>query len=221
MALLLQHKTDRFHWAVWRMDETSDELIDLLPPKYKEEYGQECRQFASAQRKKEWLSVRALLYSIYPSAGRIAYSPQGKPYLVDHSAFISISHTKGYVAVMLGGSSPVGIDIERYAGRVGKVAGRFLRDDECIPSYRDDRLWGLLLHWSAKETVYKCMENPDADLRKLRLSPFFPGEEGVVHVEEYVTGMRRVFTVGYRLHSDFVLTWTEDASSAHGTLSDF
>lgn len=64
--------------------------------------------------------------------------------------------------MILSPASAVGIDIERYSSRVDRVASRFLRDDEVVLPFRGETLWSLLLHWSAKETVYKCMENPDA-----------------------------------------------------------
>ncbi len=128
----------------------------------------------------EWLSVRVLLYAMLQEDKEIGYSPEGKPYLTDHSFFISISHTKGYVAVMLASSVPAGIDIEQYAQRVHKVSDRYIRSDEQTEPYQDDMTWGLLLHWSAKEAVFKRMENADADLRKLRLTHFYSSRGGDV-----------------------------------------
>ena len=69
-------------------------------------------------------------------------------------------------------------------------------------------MWGGLLHWSAKETVFKCMKNADADLRKLCLSHFIPQKEGTFQVREYATEGQSLFSVGYRICEDFVLTWT-------------
>ena len=65
-----------------------------------------------------------------------------------------------------------------------------------------------LLHWSAKEAVFKRMENADADLRKLRLTHFIPQEEGTFQVQELVTAQQELYSVGYRICPDFVLTWT-------------
>ena len=156
----------------------------------------------------EWLSVRVLLYSMLQEDKEIGYSSEGKPYLTDHSFFISISHTKGYVAVMLASSVPVGIDIEQYAQRVHKVSDRYIRPDEQVESYLGDITWGLLLHWSAKEAVFKRMENADADLRKLRLTHFIPQAEGTFQVQELATEQQELYSVGYRICPDFVLTWT-------------
>ena len=208
MALFLQHKTDDIQWAVWKMEESLEVLLALLPDARRVFCEQELNRFVSERRKMEWLSVRVLLYAMLQEDKEIGYSPEGKPYLTDHSFFISISHTKGYVAVMLASFTPAGIDIEQYGQRVKRVYDRFIRSDERVESYQGDITWGLLLHWSAKETIFKSMENADADLRKLCLSHFIPQSEGVFQVREYATERQQLFTVGYRICPDFVLTWT-------------
>lgn len=207
MGLFLQHKTEDMQWAVWKMDEPIETLLSLLPKTLRAIYEQEMQRFTSEHRRAEWLSVRVLLYTMLKEEKQINYSPEGKPHLADSSAFISISHTKGYVAVILNATIPVGIDIEHYNQRVHRVAARFIRPDEQIEPYQGDATWSMLLHWSAKETAYKCMEQPDADLRKLCLSPFILREEGIFHVREYATVRQQLFTVGYRICPDFVLTW--------------
>lgn len=208
MALFLQHKTDDIQWAVWKMEESLETLLSLLPEARRFSCEKDLNRFVSERRKLEWTSVRALLYSMLPEDKEIAYSPDGKPYLTDHSFFISISHTKGYVAVGLSSQVSVGIDIEQYGQRVHKVFDRYIRPDEQAEAYQGDITWSLLLHWSAKEAIYKRMEDADADLRKLRLAHFVPQEEGVFQVQEFVTKDQKLYTVGYRLHPDFVLTWT-------------
>ena len=208
MALFLQHKTDDIQWAVWKMEESLEVLLALLPDARRVFCEQELNRFVSERRKMEWLSVRVLLYAMLQEDKEIGYSPEGKPYLTDHSFFISISHTKGYVAVMLASFTPAGIDIEQYGQRVKRVYDRFIRSDERVEPYQGDETWSMLLHWSAKETIFKSMENADADLRKLCLSHFIPQSEGVFQVREYATERQQLFTVGYHICPDFVLTWT-------------
>ena len=171
-------------------------------------YREGMRRFTAAHRRLEWLAVRVLLYTLSGEEKEIAYHPSGKPYLADDSASLSISHTKGNVAVILNPKTPVGIDIEQYGKRVHKVFDRFIRPDEQVEAYQGDTTWGGLLHWSAKETVFKCMKNADADLRKLCLSHFIPQKEGTFQVREYATEGQSLFSVGYRICEDFVLTWT-------------
>ena len=189
MGLFLQDKTNDTQWAVWKVEESLEALLALLPDARRVCCEQELLQFASERRKIEWLSVRALLYFMLKEDKQIGYSSEGKPFLTDDSFFISISHTKGYVAVILNPKTPVGIDIEQYGKRVHKVFDRFIRPDE-------------------QETVFKCMKNADADLRKLCLSHFIPQKEGTFQVREYATEGQSLFSVGYRICEDFVLTWT-------------
>ena len=208
MGLFLQDKTNDTQWAVWKVEESLEALLALLPDARRVCCEQELLQFASERRKIEWLSVRVLLYFMLKEDKQIGYSSEGKPFLTDDSFFISISHTKGYVAVILGSPAPVGIDIEQYGKRVHKVFDRFIRPDEQVEAYQGDTTWGGLLHWSAKETGFKCMKNADADLRKLCLSHFIPQKEGTFQVREYATEGQSLFSVGYRICEDFVLTWT-------------
>lgn len=208
MGLFLQDKTNDTQWAVWKVEESLEALLALLPDARRVCCEQELLQFASERRKIEWLSVRVLLYFMLKEDKQIGYSSEGKPFLTDDSFFISISHTKGYVAVTLNPKTPVGIDIEQYGKRVHKVFDRFIRPDEQVEAYQGDTTWGGLLHWSAKETVFKCMKNADADLRKLCLSHFIPQKEGTFQVREYATEGQSLFSVGYRICEDFVLTWT-------------
>lgn len=210
MALFLENKSDKLYWAVWKMEESPEVLLSLLPERRREACSQEMQRFVSERRKMEWLSVRVLLYSMLQEDKEIVYSSEGKPSLADNSSFISISHTKGFVAVILSSASPVGIDIEQYGQRVHRVADRYIRSDERVEARAGDTTWSLLLHWSAKETIFKRMENPDADLRKLRLNHFIPQEKGLFQVQEFVTESQRTYSVGYRICPDFVLTWTLD-----------
>ncbi|MDR0939584.1 MAG: 4'-phosphopantetheinyl transferase superfamily protein [Mediterranea sp.] len=174
MPLYLRDNTPLLSFGVWKIEETVEELLALLPPDRRNACLEEIGNFASPRRRKEWLSTRVLLNEMLRDNAGIAYTPEGKPYLADHARHISISHTKGYAAVALSDLVPVGIDIEAYGTRVCRVRDRFLRPDEQINPYRGDEVWSLLLHWSAKEAMFKCMEVPTPDFRKLRVFPFTP-----------------------------------------------
>ena len=64
MALFLQHKTDDIQWAVWKMEESLDALLALLPDARRVFCEQDLNRFVSERRKMEWLSVRVLLYAM-------------------------------------------------------------------------------------------------------------------------------------------------------------
>lgn len=206
MALYLRRETSECLWAVWRMDESLEELEQAL--KDTPYVAEAVQRFQSLQRRREWLTARLLLHTLTGRFPVVSYHPSGRPYLSDDSLQLSISHTKDYVAVILSPHT-VGIDIERVSRRVERVASRFVRDDECLSSYQGDHLYSLLLHWSAKETLFKCLDAAEVDFRHhLRIHPFQLQEQGTFDAEEYRTPGQLHFCVHYLLHPDFVLTYT-------------
>lgn len=206
MAIYLHHKEEKYQWGIWRTDESIEELLAFLPSAGY--YEQEMLRFKAPHRRLEWLSVRVLLYRLLGEEKSIAYYPNGKPYLADHSYFISISHTRGYVAVMLSPMGEVGIDIEQYGERVHKVAHKYIRPDEQPAMYKGDDTWSLLLHWSAKEVLFKCMDTSEVDFREhLHILPFNVREQGEFHAREYRTTSQNSFLIRYLVQPDFVMTW--------------
>lgn len=210
MPLFELHTEDNCQWGVWKVTETLEELLFLLP--HREKYEEAVLHFAAETRRLEWLAVRVLLCTMLGEEKEIAYHPNGKPYFADNFASISISHTKGYVAVLL--SAPgreVGIDIEYYGERVRKVARKFMRCDEEVFLYEGTDIWSLLLHWSAKETMFKCMDVSEVDFQEhLRIIPFPLLGQGMFRAEESRTAKKRRFRINYRLFPDFVLTASWD-----------
>lgn len=210
MALLLSHKEPMYQWGIWKMDEPIETLLELLPQRAY--YEREIQRFTAPHRKWEWLSVRALLFKLLGDHKEVCYEPSGKPYLRDRSFNISISHTKGYVAVILSNDFPVGIDIEQFGRRVHRVAHKFMRVDEPVSCYKDDTTWCLLLHWSAKEVMFKCMDAAEVDFcQHLQIEPFIPQEQGIFIGHEYRTELQQAFRIHYLIHPDFVMTWHIDS----------
>ena len=206
MPVFKQYTESSYKWGIWKASESLEELLALLP--HKEKYEEGIGKFTAVSRKLEWLAVRVLLYTMLGEEKEIHYYSNGGPYLADGSFSISISHTKGYVAVLL--SEPgkrVGIDIECYSERVRKVAHKFMREDEKKSLFKGTETWSLLLHWSAKDTMFKCMNASDVDFREhLHVMPFTPDEQGVFSAAEYRTAEKQIFQIYYYLFSDFVLT---------------
>lgn len=208
MPIFHQHTGLNYQWGIWKTDETMDELLDMLP--YKEKYRQDIQQFIADSRRLEWLAVRVLLYTLLGEEKEILYHSNGRPYLSDGSFSLSISHTKGYVAVFLGQpESTPGIDIEYYSERVRKVAHKYMREDEEAALFRETDIWSLLLHWSAKETMFKCMDTPEVDFRKhLRVLPFTVDVQDIISAVEYRTAEKHSFLIHYYIFPDFVLTFS-------------
>lgn len=205
---------EEFRRAVWKLDETAEELSRLLPAG--DALLQEAeRRFTADSRRREWLAARVLWHSVLGGKGKITYLPSGKPCIADGSCHISISHTKGYVAVACHPRCEVGIDIEQYGTKVLRVRERFMRDDEQTDAREE--LYSLLLHWSAKETLYKLLGEEAVDFRQhLRIFPFAVEPEGSFSACEYKTEAHRHFHLSYRIEQDYVLTWSSDKDSGMG-----
>ena len=82
------------------------------------------------------------------------------------------------------------------------------RSDEESAMMEGDEVYALLLHWSAKEALFKLMGVEEVDfIRHLRIFPFSLSEEGEFEACEYRTGRQGRYRVRYVTHPDFVLTW--------------
>jgi phosphopantetheinyl transferase len=206
MPIYRTYKQGNLTVGVWKVDETVEQLRSMFHQFsiYEEGFA----RFSSEKRKQEWLAVRVLLKELCGEEKRIAYMPSGKPYLEDGSMHVSFSHTHGYVAVALHPFAEVGIDIEQYGTRVRRVASRFVREDERVSIEAGDEVYALLLHWSAKETMFKLMEDEAVDfIKHLRILPFEPQESGKFEAYEKRSGQDRNFLIHYDTHPDYVLTY--------------
>ena len=192
--------------GVWKVDETVEQLRSMFHQFSIYEEG--FMRFSAEKRKQEWLAVRVLLKELCGEEKKIAYLPSGKPYLEDGSAFISFSHTLGYVAVAIHPSAEVGVDIEQSGTRVQRVSSRFIREEEKVSVESGDEIYALLLHWSAKETMFKLMKDEAVDfIDHLHILPFAPKESGIFHACEYRSGQGQKFLIHYDTHPDYVLTF--------------
>jgi 4'-phosphopantetheinyl transferase EntD len=165
-------------------------------------------------RRREWLSVRLLLKNLTGEEKEIGYLPSGKPYLADNSYHISISHTKGYVAVILHPTKEVAIDIEHLSPRVEKIRSRFMSEEEERNLSPDNPLIHLMLHWSAKECLFKRINQEEVEFQtQLHIHPFEPRSEvwDSFAASETHTEAGGIFTVHYYVSKKYVLTYLVDA----------
>ena len=177
MPLYRIYRKGELKVGVWKVEETIDQLRSMFNDFSLYESG--LQKFKAEKRQLEWLAVRVLLKELLGEEKKIDYLPSGKPFLKDRSTFISFSHTCGYVAVAVHPTKEVGIDIEQYGNRVSRLASRFVREDEMQSVKAGDEIYALLLHWSAKETMFKLMEDEAVDFVKhLHIHPFWPQQSG-------------------------------------------
>ena len=115
MPLLKTWTEENGRWGIWQVTETLEELYACLSD---DVVWQELERLKAPSRKMEYLAVRVLLKTMLGKEVRIGHEPSGKPFLTGGEYHVSISHTKGYVAVGLHESAQPGIDIEAYGERV-------------------------------------------------------------------------------------------------------
>ena len=209
---------DGIRVVVWHVTEEYEELLSMLPDADTVQNEAE-QQFSSEFRRVEWTAVRVLLYTVLDRQVHINYNDQGAPLLPDYEGLhISISHTKGFVAIALSESDVVGVDVEQIERldttnqfddkdtmpRVEKVRSRFMGNDEYA-----ETIVGMLLHWSAKETVFKVLGREGVDFHDdLKVQPFDETQyEGDLQLDDLKED--DTYTIYYKVFDDFVLTYTK------------
>ena len=214
MPLLKTWTEGNGRWGIWQVTETQEELCACLSDDVVQ---QELERLKAPSRKMEYLAVRVLLKTMLGKEVRIGHEPSGKPFLIEGRYHVSISHTKGYVAVGLHESAQPGIDIEAYGERVRKVEPRFIREDEMPERARmesHEELYQLLLHWSAKETMYKVLDTEEVDfLQHLKVCSFRLSSFGTFIGESYRKSSKTRFLIYYLIHPDFVCTYCLDTET--------
>lgn len=212
MLIRKEHTEDGGLLGIWKMVETTEELLKLFPDHLRSEAYAYLMDIRSERRSVEWLSTRVMLLDLLGREQIILNRKDGSPYLADGKVKISISHTKNYAAILLHETSAVGIDIETRSERVIKIAGKFISDNEFIDPAQI--IVHQLLHWSAKETLFKLMNMQGIDFKQhLHIHPFTPGVKGLITATETKTKQKQSFRLHYEVHPDYVLTWAIGSST--------
>lgn len=194
--------------GLWQMDETVEQLFGQYP--HLQAYRSQVEEkYKNDGRKLEFLAIRALMYEmlrvngaskgLLSHAGDFTHNGQGKPLFRGYH--VSISHTKGYAALILSKKSEVAVDIEYMSDRVERIASKFLRKDE-----RADSLDSKLVHWCAKETVFKLFSEENLLFEDMRVKPFDTMSDWACDVENLKSG--KTARVDFELAMDFVLTYS-------------
>lgn len=233
MPILRKWKFNGAVCGIWKVTETAEELRSSLTEK---SFTQDFFNFKSPARQLEYLAVRALLRELLGKECRVLHHESGKPYLENSLCRISISHTKGFVAVIIHPEKEVGIDIEYHSDRVKKVVGRFVSTDEIslierkVSDIADNdivdefRINMYLLFWSAKETMFKMINSSEVDfLEHLCINSVSFSEysgngvvvdshsrvfNGVMNAYECRTLLKTEMNIEFYLTEEFVCTYS-------------
>jgi 4'-phosphopantetheinyl transferase len=138
------------YWGLWFISESQDELQNLVEDEIDS-------SIINPNKKKEWLAGRALLKELVNQSGGeykgTTKDEYGKPFLINHTQQISLSHSYPYVAALIDESKPVGIDLEQPKSKLLNIASRVLSEKELIDAGND--VVKHCVYWCAKEAMYK------------------------------------------------------------------
>ena len=140
---------------IWEIAEPKEELQPglIINPEEWEEY----QSISHPQKQLEWLSGRRAMQSLIEGKGwkyeGMLKDEYGKPHLKTKTAEISLTHTLHYIAVAVHPITPIGIDLERVAEKLARVAPKFLSEAET--EHADHNLKRLCTYWCSKEALYK------------------------------------------------------------------
>lgn len=210
MALLFINEIDKdVRLGVWEMDEDLNYEQFASLPFY------DRLMSLSDGRRKETASVYSLLFAMTGNRNLvIGHEPSGKPYVEGYK--IGISHTKGFVSVILSTSCDVAVDIEYINTRVLRIADRFLREDEKPNALQFSKgknekgdkdvvpdVISTLLFWCAKETIYKLYSDERLTFQNIKIMDVEQG--GALCGNNLITG--ESVRIDYTFNKDYVLTY--------------
>ena len=129
MLLRKEHIDGEGLIGIGKITDNRQVLLRSLPQTQRGSAEEHVSKMRSKRRVVEWLTSRVLLYELLGEEKIIDNRPDGRPFLIDGSYKISISHTKEYAAILLHKQFSVGIDVETISGRVSKLADKFISEN--------------------------------------------------------------------------------------------
>ncbi|MCL2097986.1 MAG: 4'-phosphopantetheinyl transferase superfamily protein [Bacteroidales bacterium] len=192
--------------AVWKITET-EEFFTQHHDCRLDEY----QHIAHPQRRLERLAVMALLSSMIKSKVCLRHHDNGRPYLDNSKANISITHSKGFAAVIYNENEAVGIDMESLSRDFSAVERKALSDKERAYLSDECRNLQLCMLWCAKEAIYKCVSEEGIDFaQQIFIEEFTPKTKGIL-TALYTNNDRSVtkFKLRYQTIDDHILVYNE------------
>lgn len=188
--------------GLWRIDGTEQaQYADVFGP---EAGASPIHPRTSLQRK----ASRLLLCDLLGTLPELTKDTDGRPQLTNSPLNVSISHTDGFAAAMLG-PGPVSVDVQAISPRILKLRERYLKENE--QRMAPDMETATLL-WAAKETVYKFRATEKHDFRAPISIHLITDDTLSVSLKVQNELIR--MTLGYRWLSGAVLVWLEEVTAS-------
>jgi 4'-phosphopantetheinyl transferase len=205
-----QQIDDDTEFALWRIEETADELYKQL--QLDEDEKAYTKKLSKSKRYLHWLGTRVLLRKMLGTDDYIdaKVDVHGKPYLVSIPYHISLSHSFDYAAVMISKTCPVGIDIEQVKEKVERIAPKFMRPEELAFIEEERKIQHLYVCWCAKEAVYKCYGQKEVSFAdNITLKPFTFQHHDVLQAKLHKGDVDIDYKVGYLQYEDYMIGYVK------------
>jgi len=207
MALAyLRELDEQTKLAIWKIEETADELLSRLQLDAREKAKLE--SLSKGKRTLHWLATRVLLRYLLKTEEYIdcPSDENGKPYLPDFPYKISLTHSYEYAGVMMSTQGQCGIDLEIVKEKVLHIKEKFMKPTELSFIQGGDNIEQLYACWCAKEAVYKLQGNKGVSfLEDMTILPFQYKPQGVMTLLLRKEGKMRAFQVYYEKFQQYML----------------
>ncbi len=141
----------QYSFAIWKIDESIEILIDLLSPI--EEEKKAINIFKNSTRKKQNITARILLNKLSKTKEQLHYNENGKPFCKTFK-YISISHSKDY-CIIIASESLIGVDIQYTSIKINNIIKNFASQKEILKFQKN--ISKLHFLWCAKESIFKTL----------------------------------------------------------------
>ena len=199
MSLLLNKKiNESSSLAIWNINESIKELCELSTENFPEITNPKRLSERIASR----LLINSLCHSYQINYEGITKSETGKPFLLNHPAHISISHSFPYAAAIINKKKPCGIDIEKPRKQMLTIQNRFLHSSELE---FQNNLEKLCIIWSTKETIYKIGNQNSFNFKESISLSFLEGNR--IKGKVFVPNKEIIYDIRYEWINGFLLTY--------------
>jgi 4'-phosphopantetheinyl transferase len=202
-------KRDRLHIGIWKIEETDDFFYRqmVLSDAEKDEVAS-----LSPRKKTEWLASRYLLHITLNKEDRYSClkDEHGKPYLEGSGIFISLTHSRDYVATVFS-DVPCGIDMQYHVDKIGMIAKKFVTPEEKSFIPTDKEILYLHALWSTKEAVYKTYGKKGVSLvQDIQTEPFSMHEEGITEIKITLqkNDVIKKYKCEHEIQNGYTLVWS-------------
>lgn len=206
-----------FHSLTW--ENISIELLSLNgisidKANLSEEEISRLENIKSTSRKNEFYGTRILKVKHLPDH-IIEYSEHGKPFLSPRDTSFSISHSSAFASIVYSRDKRnIAIDVEKVAPRVLKVKDKFINDNEFAFIPNEDEVVYATILWSAKEVMFKILENGSVDFKNhYTISPFKLDKSGDL-IGKYSYNTSKEITLKYWQLDDSIIVVGYENQSA-------